>query len=132
MPPGLEDGLRDGRAVGRVPGDLGDPGPGDGRQPGIIQRAGAPAGGRAPGTRLVTSQCADGRSLLTAVRLGDRSGAFVASLSSWRIGCRVVLHVVPGGLRPRERRTPPLAGSFTPGHLGIGLAAWRCGLFRLR
>ncbi len=40
MPPGLEDGPRDGRAAGRVPGDLGDPGPGDGRQPGIIQRAG--------------------------------------------------------------------------------------------
>ena len=31
-------------------------------------------------TRLVTSKCADGRSLLTAVRLGDWSGAFIASV----------------------------------------------------
>jgi hypothetical protein len=34
MPPGLMDGFPDGRDVGRVYGDPGDPGPGDGRQPG--------------------------------------------------------------------------------------------------
>ena len=41
-PPGWSP---DGRDAGRVHGDPGDPGPGDGRQPGIIQR------GPAPGTR---------------------------------------------------------------------------------
>src|SRR5207247_6731664 len=37
MPPGSRTGLRDGRAAGRVPADPGDPGPGGGRQPGIIE-----------------------------------------------------------------------------------------------
>jgi len=36
MPPGLEDGLQDGPAAGRVPRDRGDRG--DGRQPGLIHR----------------------------------------------------------------------------------------------
>ena len=39
MPPRLEDGLRDGRAVGRVPKDRGRSG--DGRQPGLIKRPGS-------------------------------------------------------------------------------------------
>jgi len=38
MPPGLEDGLQDGPAAGRVPRDRGDRG--DGRQPGLIHRLG--------------------------------------------------------------------------------------------
>ena len=37
MPPGSRTGLRDGRAAGRVPAAPGDPGPGGGRQPGIIE-----------------------------------------------------------------------------------------------
>jgi len=46
MPPGLEDGLRDGRAADRVPGDRGRSG---GRAPARAHpAAGAPAGGQAP------------------------------------------------------------------------------------
>ena len=50
MPPGSRTGLRDGRGACRVPADPGDPGPGGGRQPGIIEQVstGFRQGGRTP------------------------------------------------------------------------------------
>jgi hypothetical protein len=48
-PPGLEDVLRDGRDVGRVPGDPRQSGAREGHQPGIIQQG--PGSGRWPAPR---------------------------------------------------------------------------------
>ena len=67
MPPRLEDGLRDGRAGGRMPGDRGRSG--DGRQPGLIQRPGLRL---AAGPRNVGAAARRVRTL-PAVTLSDTS-----------------------------------------------------------
>ena len=68
MPPRLEDGLRDGRAGGRMPGDRGRSG--DGRQPGLIQRPGLRL---AAGPRNVGAAARRVRTL-PAVTLSDTGG----------------------------------------------------------
>lgn len=105
------------------------------RVPSALTSAGFGSGAATPrrassATKSTTSaSCRPSRRY--AVRLGDRSGAFIASLSIWRVGagscCMWCAGVgVPGSGVHHSGRF------ITPGHLGIGLAAWRCGLFRLR
>jgi hypothetical protein len=87
----------------------------EGRTPARDHPAGG-GSGRRPGPRNLTCDklvrgwkvAADSRPARRSVRCFHR---FSIQLACW---CWVVLHVMPGGRRPWERRTPPLAGSLHP------------------